>query len=65
MDSTKLISQLISLQLFSKLASLLLNFATARIVSKEVFAYANIQLTLTYTCCLFWWRECIRKVIQK
>ena len=42
MDSAKFISQLISLQLFGKAASLVLNFATARIVSKEVFAYANI-----------------------
>ena len=38
---------------------------TTRLVSKQVFGYANVNLGLTTTCCLFWWRECIRKVIQK
>lgn len=59
------LAKLVTVQLFAKVFQIVLSFMTTRLVSKQVFGYANANLGLTTTCCMFWWRECIRKVIQK
>lgn len=65
MDIVKYLSQLMTLQIASKVINLGLTFATARIVDKEVYGYANVQLAFFLSCCLFWWRECVRRTIQQ
>jgi len=42
----KILRQLLSVQLFGKITTTTLNFMVARIVLKEVYGFANIQLQL-------------------
>lgn len=42
-----------------------MNFFVARIVSKEVYGYANIQLQLFDAIILWFSKEAVRKVIQR
>jgi O-antigen/teichoic acid export membrane protein len=46
-------SMLVLLQLFAKGATIGLNFLTARLVIKEVYSYAHIQLQLYTSIILF------------
>lgn len=43
-DVRKILAQLVSVQIFAKLVTFPVNFLTARIVSKETYGYANIQM---------------------
>lgn len=42
MDIKRYLQQLVTLQLLSKVINLSLNIATARIVDKDIFSYANV-----------------------
>ena len=41
-DISKVLTQLVSVQIFAKLVTFPVNFLTARIVSKEIYGYAHI-----------------------
>ena len=42
-----------------------LNFLVARIVDKQVYGYANIQLQLYHSLILFFSKEAVRKACQR
>ena len=52
-------------QIFAKIVNFSMNFFVARIVSKEVYGYANIQLQLFDAVILWFSKEAVRKVIQR
>ena len=54
-----------SVQIFAKLVTTSLNFVVARIVNKEVYGYAHIQLFLFHTFILFYSKEAVRKACQR
>ena len=57
----KMVAQLMSVQIFAKIVTIPLNFLTARIVDKEVYGYASIQLQLYHSFILFYSKEAVRK----
>ena len=61
----KKISKTLVLQVTSKLLSFVFNIFTARLVSKEIYGYANVTLQFYYTMVLFFMKECLRKSLQK
>ena len=52
-------------QLFSKVMTFSLNFLVARIVIKEVYGYANVQLQLLDATILWFSKESARRVVQR
>ena len=61
----KILAQLVSVQIFAKLVTFPVNFLTARIVSKDVYGYASIQMQLYLTFILFFQKEAVRKACQR
>lgn len=69
-DKQKLLSNsfqnaafLMVVQIFSKIMTFSLNFMVARIVTKEVYGYASIQLQLFNTLILWYTKEAVRKTV--
>ena len=56
---------LMLVQLFSKVMTFSLNFMVARIVSKDIYGYANIQLQLFNSVVLWFAKEAVRKTVQR
>lgn len=56
---------LMLVQVFSKIMTFTLNFMVARIVTKEVYGYANIQLQLFNSFVLWFAKEAVRKSVQR
>ena len=56
---------LMFVQILSKKMTFTLNFMVARIVSKEVYGYANIQLQLFNSTILWFAKEAVRKAAQR
>jgi O-antigen/teichoic acid export membrane protein len=54
---------LMVVQIFSKIITFTLNFLVARIVLKEVYGYANIQLVLYNSLILWFLTESVRKTL--
>jgi hypothetical protein len=61
--SFKNVGVLMVVQLFSKVVTFSLNFLVARIVLKEVYGYANIQLVLYNSMILWFLTESVRKAV--
>ena len=56
---------LMIVQIFSKIMTFSLNFFVARIVSKEIYGYANIQMQLFNSLILWFSKEAVRKIVQR
>ena len=61
----RLLAQLLSVQLFAKAVTLPVTFLTARIVEKDIYGYAHIQMQLFLTLILFFQKEAVRKACQR
>ena len=63
--SAKNVGVLVFVQVFQNIITFVLNLLIARIVAKEVFGYANIQMQLYISLVLWFAKESARKTVQR